>query len=344
MAMSEQRSTNLLCVSIIIPTYNRRDSLRAVLHSLAGQTYPPDRYEVIVVDDGSSDGTEELFAPPEWLITVRYFKQSNKGPAAARNLGVRHARGELVIFLDDDIVVEPYFLEEHLRYHTQYDRAIVLGFSKTAFPEHYSPFSRCLASSDRNLESLSRHVDECGFLSGAYCMAGNMSIKRAEFIRLGAFTEDLLASGTGWSGWEDVEFGWRAEKAGVRTVYNPKALGYHHDYSAVDFKASCRRWMVAASTAARLFARHPDLEEQIPMFRDKGYISLQTNPPRIIVRKVLRGIVSWQPILWLLEQVTHQLERRFPRPFLLRPLYRWIIGSYIFRGYRQGLREYAHRI
>ena len=127
----------------------------------------------------------------------------------------------------------------------------------------------------------------------------------------------------------------------MRTVYNPKALGYHHDYSAVSLKASCMRWRTVALMAPYLFAKHPELEGQLPMFHDKGYIALGVDSPALVARKVLRSVVSWRPALWLLEQVTRQVEARYPRPYLLRPLYRWIIGSYIFRGYRQGLRERA---
>ena len=95
-------------VSIVVPTYNRRELLKECLDSLFNQTYPKDEYEVIVVDDGSTDGTEELLkeyaknAP----CTLKYFKQENRGPAAARNAGIKHAAGDIVCFLDDDCIAD----------------------------------------------------------------------------------------------------------------------------------------------------------------------------------------------------------------------------------------------
>jgi len=77
------------------------------------------------------------------------------------------------------------------------------------------------------------------------------------------------------------------------------------------------------------------------MFRDKGYIALGADPPTLVARKALRSVVAWQPALWTLERLTGFIEACWPSPAVLRPLYRWITGSYIFRGYRQGLRERA---
>ena len=93
-------------VSVVIPTYNRKDMLREALNSLAQQTYPTDRFEIIVVDDGSTDGTDQI-AAVAFPFTLRYFWQTNQGDATARNLGARQSQADILVFLDDDILVEP---------------------------------------------------------------------------------------------------------------------------------------------------------------------------------------------------------------------------------------------
>ncbi len=78
------------------------------------------------------------------------------------------------------------------------------------------------------------------------------------------------------------------------------------------------------------------------MFHDKTPISWRTDPPRLIVRKLARQAASTRPAVWALQQLVRIVERVHPSPALLRPLYRWVIGAYIYRGYRQGLKD-AHR-
>ena len=100
-------------VSVIIPTYNRLESLRKCLNALSCQTLLSENFEVIVIDDGSSDGTiNHLKGQKKTLkINFSYYSQPNLGPGAARNLGIKKAKGELIVFTDDDCVADPNWLE-----------------------------------------------------------------------------------------------------------------------------------------------------------------------------------------------------------------------------------------
>src|SRR5579871_3087260 len=96
-------------LSVVIPTYNRKESLRRTLDGLARQTYPFSEFEVVVVSDGSTDGTAEMLA--QYMQTAPYalcaITQANGGPSRARNRGIREARYDVIVFLDDDVEPVP---------------------------------------------------------------------------------------------------------------------------------------------------------------------------------------------------------------------------------------------
>src|SRR4030042_1621138 len=108
--------------SVIIPTYNRKEKLEKCLKALFRQTYPRSRYEIIVVDDGSSDGTQEMVKRKEKRspVPLHFIRQENSGPARARNVGIRESQGDLLLITGDDILAERTLLEEHWRFHWKY--------------------------------------------------------------------------------------------------------------------------------------------------------------------------------------------------------------------------------
>src|SRR5581483_2355937 len=130
-------------VSVIIPTYNRVERLKQVLAAFAGQNFPLDQFEVIVVSDGSSDGTHEYLQALESPLQLSLVIQENQGPAAARNRGIQAARGDLVLFTDDDVVPTPRLIAEHIRIHDQSGpNVVVLGPMLTPDGFAMSPWVR----------------------------------------------------------------------------------------------------------------------------------------------------------------------------------------------------------
>jgi GT2 family glycosyltransferase len=114
--------------SIVVATYNRKDKLEKCLNALANQTYPKDDYEIIIVDDGSTDGTYEFLKEKQKEIkNLRIFRQNNKGPASARNLGVKNAKGEVIFFTDDDVIVPNNWIEEFLKVFEKYPEVVAVG-------------------------------------------------------------------------------------------------------------------------------------------------------------------------------------------------------------------------
>jgi glycosyltransferase involved in cell wall biosynthesis len=335
-------------VSIVIPTYNRKDLLRETLQSLAQQTYPSDRFEIIVVDDGSSDGTQEITAEA-FPFTLRYVQQHNQGDAAARNFGAQQSQADILVFLDDDILVEPDYLTCLIQAPTMYQNSIVVGTwdlwrTKTPRLSHssqtllasgayYTRFAFAEDSSDG-----SDHTVTVAELPFRDIQSNNMCLRREAYFKIGMM-EPLEFSGS--SMWCDLDFTYRAYRQGFKFLRSIKAICWHRDHSADTLDDFKKRMRVAAYRSVTLFQKHPELLVHIPMFYDKTPINWRQDPPHLIARKLARTIVSSQPALWSMEQIVTALEKRYPASGMLPALYRYIVGGYIFQGYREGLGKFG---
>lgn len=316
-------------VTVIIPTYNRRDSLLRTLDSLARQTYPAERFEVIVVDDGGSDGTEAI-VHRTFPFALRYVRQENQGAAVARNRGASEARGDILIFLDDDITVTPEFISAFQAELSSSTPTVAVGALRPpAWPDR------------RVFRDLYAQVTATGLqpdIGFADCLSGIFAVKRDDFKRIGAMQD---VAGDGRTAWGDVDFGYRAYRLGYRFRRAVGAIGYHDDRAIQDLTTYCRVQEKASQQAVLLFRKFPDLQAHIPMFRDKGPIAWRHDQPALILRKLARQIASSPPAMWAMERSVPLLERYAPNSKLLALFYRWIISGYIYRGYRDGLRDLA---
>jgi glycosyltransferase involved in cell wall biosynthesis len=126
----------MLPLSVVICTYNRARYLRAAFESLVAQTIGKDSYEVIVVNDGSSDDTESVVDRYRGVLPISYYCQANAGLAAAKNLGIEKASGEILFFSDDDDVAAPTLLEEHLGTHNRYPQQNYAVLNYTTWAPH----------------------------------------------------------------------------------------------------------------------------------------------------------------------------------------------------------------
>ncbi|MDQ3004488.1 MAG: glycosyltransferase family 2 protein [Chloroflexota bacterium] len=321
--------TTMPTVSVIIPTYNRKDLLRETLHSLAQQTYPSDHFEVIVVDDGSTDGTVSI-AAEVFPFILRYFWQSNQGDASARNLGARQSQADILVFLDDDILVEPDYLTYLICEHAEYQNRITVGVVNIR-PEETTPLSLAINTSlAPNFNSV-----EMAFTD---VFSNNMSIRREAYFKIGMM-QGLDFPGS--SMWCDLDFNYRAYQQGFQFCRSPNAICWHRDYTVSNLDTHKKRMRTAAYRAVVLFQKYPELLAHVPMFYDKTPIIWEQDPPRLITRKLVRSMTSSRPALWSMEQLASTLEKRYPTSPTLRLLYRYIIGGYIFQGYREGLNEFG---
>jgi len=224
-------------VSVIVPARDATATLQSTLDALAGQSLAPDRFEVIVVDDASIDGTAALARE----AGARVLSASGKGPAAARNAGARVASGEILAFTDADCAPAAGWLEAALEALREAD--LVQGAVRPPPGAAPGPF-------DRTLWVQAEH--------GLYESA-NLFVRREVFDRLGGF-ESWLRPRRGIELGEDTLLGWSAHRAGARVAFAPEAVVHHavHPRSAADYVAERARLRYFPALVARI----PELRDQ----------------------------------------------------------------------------------
>jgi glycosyltransferase involved in cell wall biosynthesis len=316
--------------SVVIPTHNRLGSLRILLGTLEQQRGIDGGFEAVIVDDGSTDGTSQV-AGERFQFPLRYYTQQNQGGFVARNRGAQQARGEILIFLDDDISLEPGFVAGLVQEHELYERIVALGtFLPYLMPED-TPFKRLYAHLTATPES-----QRGSFVSFTECVSNAFAIRREDFFHIGMM-RDVVGKGPGL--WGDVDFGYRAHVQGFRFRRCAAARCYHRDYAITDLGTYCRRMEQISELAVLLFGIYPELEPHLPMFRDMAPISWGIDTPMLMLRKLLRQLVSQKSVVGLMEHLAYRLEMRFPGSGVVMPLYRWIVGGYVWKGYCRGQRS-----
>jgi hypothetical protein len=165
-----------------------------------------------------------------------------------------------------------------------------------------------------------------------------MSIRREGYLAIG------MMSGLGFSGssiWCDVDFTYRAHQKGFSFFRSPRAICWHRDYVAQSLENSTKRMHETAFRAAVLFQKHPELLSHLAMFDDKTPIAWGEDSPRLVARKLARRLASTRPALAGMEQAAGFLNKKQISPALVENLSRWIVGGYLYQGYREGLRHIA---
>jgi glycosyltransferase involved in cell wall biosynthesis len=236
-------------VTVVIPTFNRGAVLKKALEAYRVQSASGLIREVIVVDDGSTDNTKSVVeeAGRKCSFEVRCVRQPNSGPAAARNVGIREARTEIILFTDSDIIPDRDLVRQHMSWHEENpaESVTVLGYVTWPREPRPTPFMKWLGEDGalfayREL----RNKREIGY---RYMYTCNLSFK-ANFLRAhGQFNEEFKVAA-----WEDIELGYRLSQAGMQLLYNCNAVAYHHQF----FNFSDVRRKAETHSAARIvFAR-----------------------------------------------------------------------------------------
>ncbi|HYK05214.1 MAG TPA: glycosyltransferase [Thermoanaerobaculia bacterium] len=234
--------------SVVIPTYNRLDMLLRVLDALEAQLDAPP-FEVIVVNDGSTDDTERVVSRRKG-ITFR--TQANAGPGRARNHGVSLATGKFVIFIGDDTVPEPRFLAEHARIHRESnDDPMVACLGYTGWPrgERVTAFMDYI--NDYGLQFGYKLIEHGNVVPFNFFYTSNISIDR-QLLTPQPFDTTFPSAA-----WEDIELAYRLDAQGLKIHYNAKAVTRHYHPMTVD--SFSRRQYTVGKSGAIFYQKHPEL-------------------------------------------------------------------------------------
>ena len=221
--------------SVVIPTFNRKESLVRCLQSLSSQTIPPDEFEVIVVDDGSTDGTNTTIESHGWPFAMTVLREQNSGPSAARNLGVGKARGEVIAFTEDDVEVRPDWLKSAAPYFA--DARVVLVEGRTVYSH--------TDVGVRRFEAGERH-------SFIPC---NLFVRKETFTALGGYDPAFYEAKTGLYFREDADLGFRIMETGAATRLAPDVVVEHpRQFGTL---AACFRHVRRYMFDPLLYRKHP---------------------------------------------------------------------------------------
>jgi glycosyltransferase involved in cell wall biosynthesis len=306
-------------LSVVVPTYNRIDTLRVVLPSLLEQTLSAGSYEIVIADSRSTDGTAHYvldLASEMGQDRVRYVPGPYGGRASARNAGVEAARGRLVLFTDADIIASPDLLERHLACHgLEADlRLAVVGCELQVRSLDDYRRQRDHPEVRQPLHKPSRRR-----LTWLYFLTGNASVRRDDLRGVGAFDEAF----TGY-GHEDLELGYRLQKSGVEIRYEPRAINYH--WHPVGYDEQIGRMELAGVSTVRFYRKHRDFEVKA---------NLGMTPVSLALHSVLRSV---SPLRRAIEKAGASIE--FPKKNTWPYIARQIAYQYHYvTGVKRALRE-----
>ncbi|MEM7799398.1 MAG: glycosyltransferase family 2 protein [Chloroflexota bacterium] len=207
-------------LSVIVPTYNRLERLKLVLSSIENQTLPNEYFELIVVSDGSTDGTFEFLSSWSTPLNFKFVQQENQGVAVTRNTGIEQASGEYILFVDDDVVPADNLLEAHLSTHDAHPNDIIV-IGPMLNPEDFELqpwvaweqamlYKQYQAMLDKEWEPTARQF-----------YTGNTSLRRHYLEITGGFDPTFRRA-------EDIELAYRLANLGLKFVFNEDAIGSHY--------------------------------------------------------------------------------------------------------------------
>lgn len=297
-------------LSVVIPTYNRKDALVETLKAFSRQSYKD--FEVIIVDDGSTDGTGEIIKKLNLPFEIQYIFQQNKGPASARNLGIKHSKEEIIFFTGDDIILSNNLLEEHIKnYYNSGENLAVLGYTQWAPQIKITPFKKYIANYHFAYSSINNKED----VYWGYFFTSNISIYKKLLEKAGLFDEEFP-----YAAYEDTELGYRLSQQGMKMIFNKEAIAYHNHN--MNFK-SYQRTMLNKGISSVI------LVKKVPSLKRKASFKETKNPIKLFFKKLIFNVF----VISILTEIICFLDKLFvPLP---KVCYAKIMDYYRVQGIKK---------
>lgn len=320
--------------SIVVPTFRRPDALHDTLGALLALDYEHSRYEIIVVDDGADETTDGIVRRLRGQgVEISLQAQHQRGAASARNRGARLATGNLLLFIDDDLLVDPGHLQQHCETRDRHGDAIVNGaweFAPNVLRSlRGTPFGRFRIDLERQFQQ-DAVCESAG--DGCFKMAllgsWDLALRRDLFWELGGFDEEFPVAGA-----EDQDFSLRARAAGGLLLLDTGIRCLHND-NRINLRAYCAREERSAQTMPFLARKYPGEFGEVPYVRENRPIS-HGDPPRLVIKKLLKAVLASGPVLEALHRLTDLLEKAHLPARPLRRIYTTLLGLHLFRGFRR---------
>ncbi len=299
-------------VSVVIPVYNRPHEIQKCLTSLEALDYPADKIEVIVVDDGSRDCTAAMVRRFDARLIVQPY---NRGQSAARNTGVRVARGEIIAFMDSDCIAKPQWLRDLVPYFQDPRVALVGGFVDAYYrKKRMDRYEQACSALNMGPQTAMGRGENCVF----YVPTCNMLVRKDVYAQAGGL-DDRLRVG------EDVDLCWRLMAAGHHLLYIPKgAVAHKHRNSLLP--GLLRRFDYGTSEAV-LYARFPKVTKQFP-WQPTGFAMILAGAAALATQSWL-----WLVLMAVLASIEtgckwYQLERKFSIRLSMADIFRAAIKSH----------------
>ena len=277
--------------SVIVPSYNRRDEIRELLDSFTRLQFPKERYELIIADDGSGDGTADLVKEFQQTceFTLRFYRQENRGPGAARNMGMENAKGDFFIFLDSDCTISPQWLQA-IEEDLQREQADAFG-GPDSYREDFPPLLKAINYSMTSFISTGgiRGHKKKG-LGKYYPRSFNMGLSREIYEKTGGFG--------GLRHGQDIEFSHRIIQSGAKVILVADAIVYHKRRTSLKkFFRQVFNWGVARINLYKIDPQMLELVHALPALTMLSFFLLIAGS---FFSTAIWGIFKWLLILGIL--------------------------------------------
>lgn len=217
-------------ITVIICTYNREKYIRPLLDSIVANTMAPSEYEIVLVDNNCTDQTRQVcehFSASHPEITFRYVVEPEQGLSAARNKGIREAKGKYLVYIDDDALVDPHYLKDYVDYFEAHPEVMALGgpiepLYETAEPAWMSPYTKALLTAWMNYGDHPREYPQ-----GRYPGGGNSAYRKEVFDKVGFYNTDLGRKGGNLMGSEEKDIFDKMHSLGMKVMYIPEPVLHH---------------------------------------------------------------------------------------------------------------------